>query len=260
MTDSVLFDLDDGVLTVTLNEPETMNSLTPGISQGIAEAMERAADDAVRAVVLTGNGRGFCAGASITGSSRGGPTSRSERLDQKGSSARTVEAFANCEKPIIGAINGAAVGAGFGLAVCCDVRILGESARMGSIFIKRGLASDYGAAFWLPRLVGTAKAFEIMYSGELLEAQACEAVGLANRVVPDGQLLTEAQSFARMIADGPPLAYTVVRRMLQRSHDMPMAEFAEYEWTSQKLLLKTKDSAEAFKAFREKREPKFIGE
>jgi 2-(1,2-epoxy-1,2-dihydrophenyl)acetyl-CoA isomerase len=131
---------------------------------------------------------------------------------------------------------------------------------MGSIFIKRGLASDYGVAYWLPRIVGIGRAYDLMYSGELLDAQQCLAMGLANRVVADDVLMEEVGNYARMIADGPPLAYTLVRRMLQRSGDMPMGEFSEYEWTNQRLLLQSKDVAEGFRSFVEKRPPKFTGE
>lgn len=262
MSESVLIDLDDGILTVTLNEPDSMNALSEGVSAGLAAALERASDDDdVRVMLLTGAGRGFCAGAAVGSGGRGsGAPSRKTRVDQKGPSARSVEAFSNCEVPIIAAVNGAAVGAGFGIATCCDVRILGESARMGSIFIRRGLASDYGAAYWLPKLVGIGKAYDLMYSGELLDAQTCLEWGLANRVVPDDQLMTEATAYARMIADGPPLAYTLLRRMLQRSADMDQATFAEYEWTNQKLLVASKDSREGFASFIEKRPPKFTGE
>jgi 2-(1,2-epoxy-1,2-dihydrophenyl)acetyl-CoA isomerase len=259
----VLLALDDGVLTVTLNEPDTMNALSDGVSRGILDALERASDDdEVRVLVLTGNGRGFCAGAAVggRGGSSGGLVRRKTRLDQRGGSARAVEAFSRCEVPVIGAINGVAVGAGFGVATCCDVRILAESARMGSIFIKRGLASDYGVAYWLPRIVGIGRAYDLMYSGELLDAQQCLAMGLANRVVADDVLMEEVGNYARMIADGPPLAYTLVRRMLQRSGDMPMGEFSEYEWTNQRLLLQSKDVAEGFRSFVEKRPPKFTGE
>ena len=261
MDDSVLFDLDDGVLTVTLNEPETMNALTRGISSGIAEALERAKDDSVHVLLLTGNGRGFCAGAAIGVGATGGDgtSNRATKLDQRGASGRSGEAFSRCDKPIIAAVNGASVGAGFGLALCCDVRILGESARMGSIFIRRALASDYGAAYWLPRIVGMSKAYDILYSGDLLDAQACLDCGIASRVVADAALHAEAQALARKLADGPPLAYTVLRRMMQRTHDMDLATFAEYEWTSQRMLLDTHDSKEGFKAFSEKRTPKFSG-
>ena len=130
---------------------------------------------------------------------------------------------------------------------------------MGSIFIRRALASDYGVAYWLPRIVGMSKAYDILYSGDLLDAQACLDCGIASRVVADADLHAEAQVLARKIADGPPLAYTVLRRMMQRTHDMDLATFAEYEWTSQRMLLDTHDSKEGFKAFSEKRTPKFSG-
>jgi 2-(1,2-epoxy-1,2-dihydrophenyl)acetyl-CoA isomerase len=239
-----------------------MNALSPGVTQGIFDALERASDDEdVRVLLVTGSGRGFCAGAAVGGiGGRGDTPSRKARLDQQGSSARAVAAFSSCEVPVIAAVNGVAVGAGFGIATCCDVRILAESARMGSLFIKRGLASDYGVAYWLPRIVGIGRAYDLMYTGEILDSAACLALGLANRVVPDDQLMTEAKAYARMIADGPPLAYTLARRMLQRSGDLSMADFAEYEWSNQRLLLGTKDVAEGFRSFIEKRPAKFTGE
>lgn len=254
--------LDEGVLTVTLNEPDTMNALTPGIRKGLFDGIARANDDDdVRVLLLTGSGRGFCAGAAVGSIGGGdGTPSRKDRLDQQGESARTVAAFSSCDVPVVAAINGVAVGAGFGIATCCDVRIVAQSARMGSIFIKRGLASDYGVAYWLPRIIGVGRAYDLMYSGELLDAATCLQVGLANRVVADDALAEEAGNYARMIADGPPLAYTLARRMLQRSGDMPIAEFAEYEWTNQRLLLESKDVREGFRSFIEKRPAKFTGE
>ncbi|MCZ6869177.1 MAG: enoyl-CoA hydratase-related protein [Gammaproteobacteria bacterium] len=262
MSDSVLNELEDGVLTVTLNEPDIMNALSPGISNGLYEAVGRASsDDDVRVMVLTGAGRGFCAGAMLGGAGGEGATpSRSARLDRRGGSGRMFEAFAACEVPIIAAINGPAAGAGFGIATCCDIRFMAESARIGSIFIKRGLASDYGAAYWLPRIVGMARAYEIMYDGNLLTAERCLELGLANRVVPDDELLSETQAYARTIAQGPPLAYTTLRRMLMRATDMELPEFSEYEWTNQAMLLSTKDNREGFQAFVEKRDAKFTGE
>ena len=263
MTESVLIAIDEGVLTATLNEPDTMNALTPGIRQGLADAVAEAGEnDDVRVLLLTGNGRGFCAGAAVGGMGGGGAGSagRKARLDQQGESARTVAAFSACDVPIIAAVNGVAVGAGFGIATCCDVRIVAESARMGSIFIRRGLASDYGVAYWLPRIIGVGRAFDLMYSGDLLDAATALSIGLANRVVADEALMQEAGDYARMIANGPPMAYTQTRRMLQRSGDLPLAEFAEYEWTNQRLLLQSKDVAEGFRSFIEKRPPRFTGE
>lgn len=264
MSQSVVTDLDDGVFTVTLNEPDTMNALSPGVTQGIFDALAQAnEDDAIRVLLLTGSGRGFCAGASVGGGgpgSAGTAPSRRARLDQRGSSAATMEAIANCEVPVIAAVNGPAVGAGFGIATCCDVRLMAESARMGSIFIKRGLASDYGVSYWLPKLVGYGRAMELMYSGELLGAQQCLDIGLANKVFADDKLGDEAQAYARMIADGPPLAYTLVRRMMLRSNELNAAEFAEYEWGAQLMLLKSDDVREGFKAFAQKRAPEFKGQ
>jgi len=214
-------------------------------------------------MLLTGNGRGFCAGAAVGGGnspgSARGELSRRQRIDQRGTSARSMEEFANCEVPVVAAINGAAVGAGFGIATCCDVRLLGASARMGSIFIKRGLASDYGVSYWLPKLVGYGRAMEMMYSGELLNAEACLQAGLANKVFADDELMVEAQKYAQMIADGPPMAYTLVRRMMLRSNEMTSSQFAEYEWGAQLMLLKSEDVREGFKAFGEKRTPEFKG-
>ena len=120
---------------------------------------------------------------------------------------------------------------------------------MGSIFIKRGLAADYGAAYWLPRLVGISKAHELFYSGDLLNAEACVEWGIANRVVQADQLVDEALAYGRMIANGPPMGYTGVRRMLQRSTDMSMTHFLEYEWATQLTLLASDDGKEGFRAF-----------
>ena len=130
MTESVITELENGVLTVTLNEPDTMNSLTPGISEGLEAAVQRASDDEdVRVMLLTGTGRAFCAGAAVgsiaSGDRQGAKPSRKQRLDPHGGSARNVAAFANCDVPIIAAVNGAAVGAGFGIATSCDIRLLG---------------------------------------------------------------------------------------------------------------------------------------
>ncbi len=267
MSDSVLIDVTDGVMTVTLNEPESMNALSPAISTGLLDALDQASrDDDARVMILTGAGRGFCAGATVGGSGFGGDgseramPSRYARMERRGGSSATVEAFADCDVPVIAAINGAAAGAGFGIAMCCDVRFMGESARIGSIFIKRGIASDYGAAYWLPRIIGMANAYEVMYDGSLMTAERCLELGIAQHVVPDDQLLEKATEYARKIAAGPPMAYTALRRMFQRSTTMHIKDFVEYEWTAQAALLSSKDVAEGFGAFLERRDPTFTGE
>lgn len=265
-SDEVLITVEDGVMLFTINRPESMNSMSAAVSSGLLEAVERAnTEDDVRVLVLTGTGRAFCAGAEITANSD--PTKGSDavpprhrRMDRLSGSGRTAMAFRDCEVPVLAAINGAAAGAGFGLALCADVRFASESARIGPIFIKRGLSTDYGASYWLPRIVGAARAFEIIYSGDLLDAQSALAAGLVNRVYPDDRLLDEALAFARTIASGPPMAYTAVRRLLQESlADGGSPEFLEREWWYQSSLLRTEDAREGFQAFRDQRPPTFRG-
>lgn len=264
-------DISDGVMIATLNRPEKMNALSTQLTSDLLAAIhEASANDAVRVMVLTGEGRAFCAGAEVTADrspAANGATgsdaqleSRYARLNPRLGSAKMTQAFANCDVPIIGAINGAAAGAGFGIALCCDIRIFAESARIGSIFIKRGLASDYGATYWLPRIVGVAKAFEIFYDGNLLDSSQALALGVANRVVPDENFMDEVLSYARQIAAGPPIAYTSLRRLVQDSvNSINRDLFLDREWSAQAALLETSDASEGFKSFIERREPEFTG-
>jgi 2-(1,2-epoxy-1,2-dihydrophenyl)acetyl-CoA isomerase len=257
--------LETGVMLVTLNRPETLNSLDGEMGELLLDAIARASsEDAVRALVITGAGRGFCSGANaggiISGAAGAGPT-RAQRMDRRGGSARFVEAMAACDVPVIAAINGPAAGAGCGIALCCDIRFMAASARIGTIFIKRGMAADYGLAFWLPRIVGVAKAYELAYDGGLLDSTAALAAGLAHRVIPDEGLLDAALAYAATIAKGPPLGYTTLRRMLVRSTTADsIADFSEYEWSEQARLLATADCAEGFRAFLERREASFTGQ
>lgn len=261
---SVLTSVDDGVMLVTLNRPDHMNTMDLEMFELLVGALSEAnAREDVNALVLTGAGDVFSAGGEITESGRLSvaqlvPT-RQQRLDRRGWSTRVALAFAESDVPVIGAINGVAVGGGFGLALCCDVRFMAETATLGSILIKRGIATEFGAGFWLPRIVGLGKAHELLYDGDPISAKRCLELGIANRVVPDDQLLDEAMAYARKIASGPPLAYTATRRLLQRSAELPLLHFLEYEWTAQLALLGSRDSREGFRAFVEKREPRFQG-
>jgi 2-(1,2-epoxy-1,2-dihydrophenyl)acetyl-CoA isomerase len=265
VADELHVEIQDGVMLVTIDRPEAMNALSDAVSSGLLDAVDRAnREDDVRAVVLTGVGRAFCAGAEISADRdparrQGDTPPRAQRMDWMSRSGRTVEAFRHCDVPIIAAVNGAAAGAGFGIALCCDVRFAAESARLGPIFIKRGLSTDFGVAYWLPRIVGQARAFEIIYEGDLLDSARALEAGLVNRVYPDDRLLDETLAFAGRIAQGPPLAYTAVRRLLHHSVDTGMRAFLEQEWTAQATLLRTADAAEGFAAFREKRKPEFHG-
>ncbi len=253
---------DDGVLTLTLNRPETLNSLGGTLMHDLIDAFRRSkGDHRVRAIVVTGAGRGFCSGANAnTGGPNQPPAERLvvEGIDpQLGESGELVVAMAESEAPVIGAINGPAAGAGFGLALSCDVRIASDQARMGSIVIKRGLATDFGVGYWLPRLVGPARAYELLYAGDLLDAQALLELGLVNRVVPHELLMDEALAYARTIADGPARAYAYTRRSVIAAFHSELRPFLEQEWTLQSELLDAADAREGFAAFREKRPPRF---
>ena len=255
---------ESGVMLVTLNRPETLNSLDAEMGELLIAAVNRASsDDAVRVLVLTGAGRGFCSGASagqLTGPRVAVP-GRFARMDRDGnSSVRFVEAAAASHVPIIGAINGAAAGGGCGIALCCDIRFMAESARIGTIFIKRGIAADYGLAYWLPRLVGAARAYELAYDGGTIDAQRALQLGLANRVIPAATLLAETMAYAETIAKGPPLGYTAIRRLLIDSTQKPLAEFVREEWAEQARVLATADCIEGFRSFVERRPPVFTGE
>lgn len=255
---------EDGILILTLNRPEQMNALGGGIPEGIkAAALESKRNDEIRAIVITGAGRGFCAGADLStgGPAAGGGSSqrrRSTMVDKRGP-AEYVEVLANADVPIIGAINGAAAGAGFGLALAMDIRIASDQARFGTIFIKRGIGPDWGTSYWLPRLVGLPKAMELIYSGDLLSAEEALAIGLVNRVVPHDSLMDETLAYARKITAGPPIAYTYTRRAMQQSLQNDLSQQLELEWANQIELLGTDDAKEGFKAFLEKRKPVFKG-
>ena len=260
----VLTQVEDGVMLVTLNRPEELNVMGTAMTTLLVDALDEAnAREDVNALVLTGAGEAFCAGGEITAGGRLSaanlvPT-RQERLDRRGWSTRTAMAFSESDVPIIAAVNGIAAGAGFSIALCCDLRFMADTATMGSIFIKRGLASDVGAAYWLPRIVGIGKAHELLYDGDPVTAERCLELGIANRVVPADALIEETLAYARRIASGPPLAYTATRRLLQRSTDLAMLHFFEYEWTTQLSLFASRDSREAFRAFVERRDPRFQG-
>ena len=260
MTDQpILHERIDGVLLATFNRPERMNTLSPDLTAALGDTLRLASeDDGIRALVITGSGRAWCAGAEIGANRAGVEPSRHERM-QRSSSEATIELFARCDVPIIAALNGVAVGGGFGVALCCDVRIAAESARIGSIFARRGLATDFGVAYWLPRIVGAARAYDILYDGQPYGAHEALALGLVNRVAPDASLLDEALAYAKKIAAGAPMAMTATRRVVIESLDGTNAAIAAAEWQAQWAMLQSEDGREGFQAFLEKRPPNFQG-
>jgi 2-(1,2-epoxy-1,2-dihydrophenyl)acetyl-CoA isomerase len=255
---SVLTDLHEGVLTVTLNQPSRLNALSASMYQGLGDAMRSAERDAsIRALVLTGAGAGFSSGADITefGFNGDGPPDVGAAL--RGRLNPLVLRMRGLEKPVLAAVNGVAAGAGMSLALACDLRYAAESARFVVAFVRIGLVPDAGALFFLPRLIGPGKALELSWTGNPVGAQQALEIGLVNEVVPDAQVLAHTQSVAAKLAHGPAVALALIKRAINQSHELPLERVLEMEANYQTIAAAAPDFAEGVTAFREKRPAKF---
>ncbi|GHK02699.1 2-(1,2-epoxy-1,2-dihydrophenyl)acetyl-CoA isomerase [Streptomyces sp. Y2F8-2] len=257
----VLHTTDNHVVHLTLNRPDSLNAITPDLRELlIQELQDASADPAVRAVVLTGAGRGFCAGADL----RGGAGS-AERI--AGDVARTIRrgaqrliaAVLDCEKPVIAAVNGTAAGLGAHLALACDLVLAAESAKFIEVFVRRGLVPDGGGAYLLPRLVGPQRAKELMFFGDALPATAAERLGLVNRVVPGHALEKTAREWAARLAAGPTRALALTKQLVNASLDTDRATSFAAEATAQEINMTTADAREGVASFVERREPRYHG-
>lgn len=253
---------DNQVCRITLNRPETLNALTPDQRELlIALLSDASADPAVRAVVLTGTGRGFCAGADLrgTGAATGeriaGDVARTLRLGAQ----RLIAAVLDCEKPVIAAVNGTAAGLGAHLAFACDLVLAAESARFIEVFVRRGLVPDAGGAYLLPRLVGPQRAKELMFFGDALTSADAERLGLVNRVVPDGDLEKTARAWAERLAAGPTRALALTKQLVNASLDTDRATAFAAEAAAQEINMTTGDAQEGVRSFVERRSPVFRG-
>lgn len=248
------------VVLLTLNRPDRLNAIVPAMSQALREALGRiAANGTVGAVVLTGNGRGFCAGGDVQSMAGRTEVPLDERTRQLRQNAEVTRLLAEMPQVTICAVNGVAAGAGLSYALACDMRVAAESARFTTAFLKMGLASDLGCAFFLRRLVGTAKAKELFLLGEMLGAADALRLGIANRVVPDAALATEAMALAQRLADGPRVAQGAIKRLLSAAETDTLAEWLDIEAGAQASCTLTADHREATRAFAEKRAPRFEG-
>ncbi len=260
-TDQLLCRVEDRVGIVTLNRPEARNALTMDMKQGLARVLpELAASPQVGAVLLTGAGGAFCAGGDTKMMARdGAPPSPEDRKRQLRWEHETPRLLHRMEKPTLAALPGPAAGAGLGLALACDLRILADSAFVTTAYVKLGLSGDYGTSWFLTRLVGPAKAREIMFTGDKLDAATCEALGLANRVVPGSELEKAATDLARQIAAGPPIALRMMKHNLNRAVTDDLETVLDAEAERMVAGAGTEDYLEAVKAFQEKRPPNFRG-
>jgi 2-(1,2-epoxy-1,2-dihydrophenyl)acetyl-CoA isomerase len=250
-----------GVATLTLNRPERLNALNNELAAALNEALQRTAQNgSIRAVVLTGTGRAFCAGGDLghIGKAReSGDAAQLEPLLRAG--MQMVLTMRTMPQPVIAAVNGAAAGAGMNIALAADIRIAAEEATFGQNFSKVGLFPDYGGTFFLPQLVGPSKAAEMFYTGDMIDAPTALRLGIVSSIVPAAKLDAEAGALARKIAGGPPLAVQAAKQVLFGDQRKALEEALEKEVHYQMKCFLSEDCREGIRAFFEKRRPNFEG-
>jgi enoyl-CoA hydratase/carnithine racemase len=261
MSESLKFATADGVATITLNRPERMNAFTWEMLDAWAAALDECQrDDRIHAIIITGAGKGFCSGGDIGEmAARGAQTPLQRRNDLIEHVHRIPLALDALDKPVIAAINGAATGAGLDLALFCDLRYAALSARLGETYVRVGLVPGAGGAWILPRRVGMAKALELFWTGELVDAREAERIGLVNKAVPDEELLPYVQGVAAKIAAGPPLSIRLIKRALREGMASDLRTSLDLIASHYAVVTASADHREAVKAYAEKRKPKFTG-
>ena len=259
--DQVLFERAGQVEIITLNRPEILNSFTAEMLHALSMRFEELQqDDDTRAVLVTGAGRAFCAGADLTGG--GGRDDVHTPMGMRLSTqlySRVIRSLATLEKPVIGAVNGDAAGAGCNFALACDLLVASGNARFIQIFVRRGLVADAGGTYFLPRLIGLSKAKELMFSGEAIDAEHALELGLVTKVVQPDKLMQEGMDLAQRLACGPTRALGMIKRMLNRSFESDLETALEMEAAMQGIAVSTADVMEGITCFLQKRRPEFKG-
>jgi len=260
--ETLLWSLDEHIATITLNRPEVMNALNRRMYAELQDAVERAQHDPeVRVLMITGAGRAFCSGDDVRQLmlDEGEKERRRQPPPARPSITPAAEALLRLSKPSIALVNGAAVGWGCDLALLCDFRIASRAARFGELFVKRGLIADVGGTYRLPLIVGLTKALELLFTGDIIDAEEALRIGLVDRVVEPEELLPAGRGFAAKIAANPPLAVQYAKEAVRTGLNAPLDAIATFTARAYQVLFATEDHAEGARAFIEKREPRFVG-
>jgi 2-(1,2-epoxy-1,2-dihydrophenyl)acetyl-CoA isomerase len=258
MYENIKVEFDAGVVTLTLNRPEKLNAFAGHMRRDLAEALEHASSDPeARVVVITGAGRAFSTGADVSRMSElmeGGDVEEFKRL--LGAGRRVLTAIRQMPKPVVAAINGPTYGAGFNLALACDMRLAAESATFSQSFIKVGLHPDWGGSFFLPRAVPSNIACEMFFLGDAIDAQRALALNLVNRVVPDAQLAAETRKLAARLRDAPHASIAAAKRAVYMSEQESLERMLQYETEAQLQCFQSREARERVRAFLERRVPR----
>jgi len=257
----LLLEKKDGIATLTLNVPDKLNALSRKMSTSlVAAADEIAQDDEVRVVIVTGAGRGFCSGADVSAMAARPATTTPPRYERlQGTGWPIADVFPKLNKPVIAAINGPCVGAGFSLALSCDIRIASEMARFGVAQVARALVPDYGMTFYLPLAIGISRALELMFTGEMITAVEAERLGIVSRVVPPDELMKVTRELATRIAQQAPFSVELTKKMVWRGLFDGITRQIDLESYGIRIAQQTEDHQEGIRAFLEKRPPQFKG-
>jgi enoyl-CoA hydratase/carnithine racemase len=263
------YEVNNHVALITLNRPERLNALSAGMTSSIAQAFRDAqADDDVRVVVVTGAGRGFCSGADLRNRTlaegRDQPEGEVAKISQRRYNLRGIHASARAvqalDKPYIAAVNGAAAGAGMDLASMADIRWAGRDAKFTTAFTRVGIVAGDGGGYYLPRVIGMARALELLWTSRLIDAEEALSIGYVTRVIDNEQLLPEVMAFAQQVAAAPPIAVQYIKQLCYQSMHTDLDTSLRMSQYMQTIAAHTEDALEGPRAFREKRQPVFKGE